>query len=210
MISVAIVEDNAPLRHQYAEILDRAPGFRCAGSYPDAESALSEIGRGLPTPDVILMDIGLPGMSGVDCAKRLKRAAPAVNIVMLTVYDDSELIFRALENGASGFLLKRTAPADLLSAIDDVHRGGAPMSPHVARLVVRSFRRTPVSNDASENLTPREEQVLRLVSRGLINKEIADELGITVETVRQHLKNIYTKLHVRSRTEAAMKFHGHG
>lgn len=210
MISVAIIEDNAPLRRQYAEILEKAPGFLCAGTYPDAESALAALGGTSAGPDVVLMDIMLPGMSGVECAARLKRLRPEVNIVMLTVYDDSDLIFRALENGASGFLLKRTSPADLLLAIEEVHGGGAPMSTHVARLVVRSFRRGQASADASENLTPREEQVLHHVSRGLINKEIADELGVTVETIRQHLKNIYTKLHVRSRTEAAMKFHGHG
>jgi DNA-binding NarL/FixJ family response regulator len=210
MISVAIVEDNDPLRHQYSAILEKAPGFRCMGAYADAESALTALCGTDSLPDVVLMDIMLPGISGVDCVARLKTALPAVNIVMLTVYDDSDLIFRALENGASGFLLKRTSPADLLRAIEEVHGGGAPMSTNVARLVVRSFRRGRASTDASENLTPREEQVLQLVSRGLINKEIADQLGVTVETVRQHLKNIYTKLHVRSRTEAAMKFHGHG
>ena len=209
MISVAIIEDNDPLRRQYAEILEKAPGFHCAGTYPDAESALAALASASGGPDVVLMDIMLPGMSGVECVARLKRLRPEVNIVMLTVYDDSDLIFRALENGASGFLLKRTSPTDLLRAIEEVHGGGAPMSTHVARLVVRSFRRGQASADTSENLTPREEQVLHHVSRGLINKEIADELGVTVETIRQHLKNIYTKLHVRSRTEAAMKFHGH-
>ena len=207
MISVALIEDNAPLRQQYSRIIDKAPGFRCSGAWPDAESALANLPGNLT--DVVLMDINLPGMSGVECVARLKQLLPGVNIIMFTVYDDSDLIFRALENGASGFLLKRTAPVDLLRSIEEVNTGGAPMTSHVARLVVQSFGRHKSSREAPENLTQREEEVVCLVSQGLINKEIADQLDITVETFRQHLKNIYIKLHVRSRTEAAMKFHGH-
>ncbi len=203
-IGVAIVEDNAALRRQFAQLLADAPGFRCAGAYPNAEAALAGIAA--EPPEVVLMDIQLPGMSGVDCVARLKKSLPEINVVMLTVYDDSELIFRALENGASGYLLKRTPPAELLRSIRDVREGGAPMSGHIARLVVQSFQRRGPSPHAAENLTPREEEVLRLVSQGFINKEIAHDLGIGLETVRQHLKNIYAKLHVRSRTEAAMKY----
>jgi DNA-binding NarL/FixJ family response regulator len=203
-IRVAIIEDNAALRNQYAQLLADAPGFTCCAAYGDAESALAGIAAA--APDVVLMDIQLPRMSGVECAARVKALLPGANIVMLTAYDDSDLIFRALENGASGYLLKRTPPAELLHAIEDVRSGGAPMSSHIARMVVQSFRRRGASPQPSENLTAREDEVLRLVAKGMVNKEIADQLGVSLETVRGHLKNIYTKLHVRSRTEAAMKY----
>lgn len=203
-IRVALIEDKATLRTQYAELLNRTPGFTCCGTFSDAESALSGIAAAVP--DVVLLDIQLPGMSGVECAGRLKSLLPAVNLVMLTAYDDSDLIFRALENGAGGYLLKRTPPAELLRAIEDVMQGGAPMSSHIARMVVQSFQRRGTSPSPAENLTARENDVLRLVAKGMVNKEIADELGVSLETVRGHLKNIYTKLHVRSRTEAAMKY----
>lgn len=203
-IRVALVEDDARLRISLAEFISRSPGFVCTGSFPDAESALQGIVAA--APQVILVDIELPGMSGVDCVPRLRELLPDAGIVMLTVYDNSDNIFRSLENGASGYLLKRTRPDELLRSIQDVHNGGAPMNSHIARLVVQSFHRRGTSPRPAENLTPREEEVLRLVARGMINKEIAEELGITLETVRQHLKNTYAKLHVRSRTEAAMKY----
>jgi DNA-binding NarL/FixJ family response regulator len=203
-IRVAIIEDKATLRNQYAQLLAGAPGFDCCAAYSDAESALAGIAAA--APDVVLMDIQLPKMSGVECAARVKALLPGANIVMLTAYDDSDLIFRALENGASGYLLKRTPPAELLRAIEDVRSGGAPMSSHIARMVVQSFQRRGASPQAAENLTAREDEVLRLVAKGMVNKEIADQLGVSLETVRGHLKNIYTKLHVRSRTEAAMKY----
>ena len=202
-IRVALVEDNAPLRKQLAQLIGEAPGFECVGAFADAETALA----GLPaaTPEVVLMDIQLSKMSGVECVARLKDVLPDVKVVMLTAYDDSETIFQALENGASGYLLKRTPPAELLRSIQDVQNGGAPMNSHIARLVVQSFHRRGSSPRPAENLTAREEEVLRLVAQGFINKEIADSLGISLETVRQHLKNCYAKLHVRTRTEAAMK-----
>ena len=204
-ILVAIVEDNTKLRRQLESLIAGAPGFVCAGTFPDAETALA----GLPaiTPDVVLMDIQLPQMSGVECVARLMPLLPSVKVVMLTAYDDSDHIFQALQNGANGYLLKRTPPAELLRSIADVHSGGAPMNSHIARLVVQSFHRRGSSPRPSENLTPREDEVLRLVARGLVNKEIADELSISTETVRGYLKSIYTKLHVRSRTEAAMKYY---
>lgn len=203
-IRVAIVEDKPALRHSYAQLLEETPGFLCCGTFRDAETALADMGKA--SPDVVLMDIQLPKMSGVECAGKLKALLPSVNIVMLTAYDDSDLIFRALENGASGYLLKRTPPLELLRAIEDVQRGGAPMSSHIARMVVQSFQRRGSSSQEGENLTNREEEVLRLVAKGLVNKEIADQLGISLETVRGYLKNIYSKLHVRSRTHAAMKY----
>lgn len=202
-IRVALVEDNTRLRQQLAEFIGGSEGFVCAGAFPNAETAL----RGLPevSPEVVLMDIELPKMSGVECVARLREVLPDARVVMLTVYDNSEHIFRALENGASGYLLKRTPPAELLHSIRDVRDGGAPMNSHIARLVVQSFHRRGDSPRPAENLTPREEEILRLVAKGLINKEIADQLGIALETVRQHLKNCYAKLHVRTRTEAAMR-----
>lgn len=202
-IRVALVEDNTRLRRQLVQLIADAPGFVCTGDFADAETALA----GLPAaaPDVVLMDIQLSKMSGVECVARLKDTLPDVKVVMLTAYDDSDTIFQALENGASGYLLKRTPPDELLRSIQDVQNGGAPMNSHIARLVVQSFHRRGSSPRPAENLTAREEEVLRLVAQGYINKEIADTLGISLETVRQHLKNCYAKLHVRTRTEAAMK-----
>jgi DNA-binding NarL/FixJ family response regulator len=202
-IRVALVEDNTPLRRQLAQLVGEADGFECVAAFADAEAALA--GLAAAAPDVVLMDIQLSKMSGVECVARLKDKLPDVKVVMLTAYDDSDTIFQALENGASGYLLKRTPPADLLRSIQDVQNGGAPMNSHIARLVVQSFHRRGSSPRPAENLTAREEEVLRLVAQGYINKEIADSLGISLETVRQHLKNCYAKLHVRTRTEAAMK-----
>jgi len=202
-IRVALVEDNNAFRKQLAQLLGEASGFECVGAFPDAEGALAALPAA--APDVVLMDIQLSRMSGVECVARLKDRLPEVKVVMLTAYDDSDTIFQALENGASGYLLKRTPPADLLRSIEDVQNGGAPMNSHIARLVVQSFHRRGSSPRPAENLTAREEEVLRLVAQGYINKEIADSLGISLETVRQHLKNCYAKLHVRTRTEAAMK-----
>jgi len=201
-ISVAIVEDEARIRVQLAKLINEAPGFRCQGAFSSGEEALLEISR--HPADVVLMDINLPKMSGVECTFRLKKLLPKLQIVMLTVYDDSELIFKALEMGASGYLLKRTPAKEILNAVTDVHRGGAPMSSYIARQVVQSFAKR--ANPESPELSPREAEVLALVAKGYINKEIADQLGLRLETVRSYLKSIYDKLHVRSRTEAAMKF----
>jgi len=201
-ISVAIVEDETRVRTQLARIIAEAPGFTCQGTFGSAEQGLQEIPR--QPPDVVLMDINLPKMSGVECTFRLKKLVPQVQIVMLTVYDDREQIFKALEMGASGYLLKRTPPDEILKALAEVHRGGAPMSSYIARQVVQSFGKR--TNPAAPFLSPREAEVLALVAKGYINKEIADQLGVGLETVRSYLKSIYEKLHVRSRTEAAMKF----
>lgn len=205
-IRVALVEDNVKLRRQLEQFLNASPGFQCVAAFADAESAIADMAAA--APDVALMDIQLPKMSGVECVARLKDRMPDLKVVMLTAYDNSELIFEALQNGAVGYLLKRTPPAELLRSLEDVQNGGAPMNSHIARLVVQSFHRRGLSPRQAENLTPREEEVLRLVARGYINKEIGEQLGITLETVRQHLKNCYAKLHVRTRTEAAMKVFG--
>lgn len=202
--TIAIVEDEKRLRENLRAFIDETPGFACVGAWATGEDALREIPA--LRPSVVLMDINLPGMSGIDCIRRLVELVPGIHVVILTMYDDSDVIFRALESGAVGYLLKRTPLDELTVALRDLQDGGAPMSSSIARKVVQSFRSKGPSLHDSENLTAREEDVLRLVAGGLINKEIAEELGIGIETVRSHLKNIYDKLHVRSRTEAAMKF----
>lgn len=205
-IRVAIVEDDEQVRENLAGLVGEAKGFECAATFASGELALEALPR--RAFDVVLMDINLPGISGVECVRQLKALAPSTHVVMLTVYDDSDRIFQALQMGASGYLLKRSTAAEILHAIEDVHGGGAPMSSYIARKVVQSFRRQGPSDKPTENLSKRETDVLEYVSRGYTNKEIADALGLSAETVRGYLKTIYSKLHVRSRTEAAMKFRG--
>ena len=203
-ITVSIVEDNDQLRGTLARVINRAEGFQCLSQYANAEAAL----EALPAerPNVVLMDINLPGMNGVECVQRLKQAAPEILVVMLTVYEDTENIFNALAAGASGYLLKRTKSAELLEAIQEVIRGGSPMTTHIARKVVQSFQKAGASTQTTENLSPREQEVLDCLSQGLIYKEIADKLGISYETVHTYIRRIYEKLQVRTRTEAVAKF----
>jgi DNA-binding NarL/FixJ family response regulator len=203
-ITVSIVEDSDKFRGTMARLLDRAEGFSCLSQYPNAEEAL----QGLPKdrPHVVLMDINLPGMNGVECVRQLKRLLPEVQVIMLTVYEDTENIFNALTAGAMGYMLKRTSRDELLEAIREVHRGGSPMTTHIARKVVSSFQRTAASAAATENLSQREQEVLDLLSQGLIYKEIAEKLGISYETVHTYIRRIYEKLQVRTRTEAVAKF----
>ena len=203
---VAIVEDDRGLREQLVQILNSARDVRCLGAYASGEEALEQIPQ--RPPDIVLMDIKLPGMSGIDCVAQLKKALPALQIIMLTVYEDSERIFRALKAGADGYLVKSSPPETLLDAIEDVHRGGSPMSSHIARKVVRHFHLVGPSAKESENLSPREHEVLNLLSSGYLYKEISDQLGIGIETVRTYVKNICEKMHVRNRLEAVAK-HGH-
>lgn len=204
---VALVEDQEELCRSWVQIIETFPGFECVCTCASAEEAV----RVIPTvrPDVILMDIRLPRMSGIDCTSQLKVLLPATPIVILTVLDDDGLIFRALEAGADGYLLKRSKPADLRAALLDVLDGGAPMSSAIARRVVRSFRRPPANPRNEAHLSMREIELLGLLSRGLSNKEIAEEMRLSVETVRSYLKSIYEKLHVRCRTEAVIRFHAH-
>lgn len=201
--SVIVVEDDSGLREQLVKILNSAPGIHCVGACPSAEDAL----RLIPAkkPDVVLMDIRLPGMSGIDCVAELKQVLPALQIIMLTVYEDSESIFRALKAGAAGYLVKSSPPAKLLEAIVDVSKGGAPMSSPIARKVVQHFHHSGPTRGGEEGLTPREVEVLELLSGGYIYKEIGEQLGISPETVRTHVKNICEKMHVRSRLEAVGK-----
>jgi DNA-binding NarL/FixJ family response regulator len=201
---VALVEDKPDVRASWERLINSFTDFRCVRVCGSAEEALRE----LPplNPDVILMDIFLPRMSGVECTARIKAVLPKTQVVMLTAVDDDEMVFLALEAGADGYLLKRTKPADLRAALLDVRKGGAPMSSEVARRVVESFRQRARNRDESIHLTTREEEVLVALSRGYSNKEIAERLHLSVDTVRTHLKHIYEKLHVRSRAEAVARY----
>jgi len=205
-ISVSIVEDDAPVRASLARLIDSSSGCRCASRHGSAEKALQEI----PTvkPDVVLMDINLPGINGVECVRRLKPQLPATQIIMLTVYQNTENIFDALAAGATGYLLKQTLPDELLAAIQEVHAGGSPMSSHIARKIVQSFQQAPPSSPEMQSLTPRETQVLDLLAKGFLYKEIAEATKVTYATVHTHIRHIYEKLHVRSRTEAAARHLG--
>ncbi len=204
MISVSIVDDEKRLCQSIATFLNDSPGFRCVSIYGSAEAAL----RHLPDdrPDVVLMDINMAGMNGIECVRRLKVLTPQLQIVMLTVYEDTEQIFKALAAGATGYLLKRHEPDELLQAIRDVHAGGSPMSNSIARKVVASFQKAGQAGGKQNLLTSREQAVLDYLAQGLAYKQIADELGISINTIRTHLRHIYEKLHVQSRTEAVAKY----
>ena len=205
-ITISIVEDNAGTRENLVALLNGEPGLRCLNAYPSGEDAV----RGIPhaMPEVVLVDIKLPRMSGVMCVGKLKIMFPQLYFLMLTTYEETDLIFDSLRAGASGYLLKEMPHDELVQAIKDVHAGGAPMSMQIARKVVHHFHQIkhPVSD--VEKLTPREQEILALLSKGRLYKEIADQLGITHGTVRTHLEHIYQKLHVQSRTEAVLKYLG--
>ncbi len=205
-VTLAIVEDNAEFRESMVRMLNDAPGFRCSQTYDSAESALEGIPKA--PPDVVLMDINLPGMSGVECVRKLHAQIPALRVIMLTVYDDTENIYAALKAGASGYILKRTSPAKLLEAIQDVVDGGAPMSSAIARKVVQSFQEMQSREDKVESLSAREQEVLDMLAKGFLYKEIADKLQIGLGTVRTYVRRIYEKLHVQSRTQAVIKYLG--
>ena len=202
--TVSIVEDNEQLRGTLARVLNRAEGFRCLSHYGTAEDALKAFPQ--ERPEVVLMDINLPGMNGVECVRQLKQVLPQTQIVMLTVYEDTENIFNALAAGAAGYLLKRTKTEELLEAIREVRRGGSPMTTHIARKVTQSFQKAGPSAQPTENLSEREQQVLDCLSHGFLYKEIAEKLGISYETVHTYIRRIYEKLQVRTRTEAVAKF----
>ena len=202
-ITVSIVEDNDKLRGTLARVLNRAEGFRCVSQYASAEDALKDLPN--VKPEVVLMDINLPGMNGVECVRQLKPLLPQTQVMMLTVYEDTENIFNALAAGANGYMLKRTSTKELIEAIHEVKRGGSPMTMHIARKVVQSFQKSAPAQ-STENLSEREQQVLDLLSQGLIYKEISDKLGIGYETVHTYIRRVYEKLQVRTRTEAVAKF----
>ncbi len=202
-ISVVIVEDDPDIRQSFETIVGTAPGFQCLQAYVNAEDAVA----GIPAlqPDVVIMDIHLPGMTGIEAVQLLKAQMPSLQIAMCTVYEDDEHIFNALKAGANGYLLKRTSPDKFLEALHDLHRGGSPMSGEIARRVVTSFQRKATPAPELAMLTPREKEILDLLAKGYLYKEIASELFISIETVKRHIHNIYEKLHVQTRTEALNK-----
>jgi DNA-binding NarL/FixJ family response regulator len=207
MTRIAIVEDNKVIRESLAAYVHTDPDLQCVCTCGTAEEALEVLPR--QRPEVVLMDIQLPQLSGIECAARLKQLLPEVRIIMVTVYGDPEMIFKALRAGACGYLLKRCTPEELITAVREVQQGGAPMSREIARKVITHFQALPPAPDPAsevENLSPREREILELLTQGFSDKEIADRLGVKHGTVRWHLQHVYEKLHVRSRTEAALKF----
>ena len=204
MTKIAIVEDNRTIRESLVEFVQSDPENRCVCTCASSEEALKVIPK--HAPEIVLMDVQLPNMSGIECCAQLKQLLPSVQIIMVTVYEDTERIFKALRAGACGYLLKRCSPEELLVAIREVQQGGAPMSREIARKVIFSFQEPLASAAEVEDLSPREREILELLAGGLPNKEIASRMGVTDGTVRWHLRHIYHKLHVRSRTEAALKF----
>jgi DNA-binding NarL/FixJ family response regulator len=203
-ITVSIVEDNKGTREVLQSLLAEASGIQCKAAYATGEDAVRDLPR--DPPDVALVDINLPGMDGIQCVIKLRAALPKLRVLMLTRYEESDMIFNALRAGASGYLLKKTIPVELAPAIEQVHSGGAPMSMQIARQVVHFFHRSPETTSEVETLTAREQEILVQLSKGFLYKEIADSLGISLDTVRVHVKHIYEKLHVRSRTEATLKY----
>jgi DNA-binding NarL/FixJ family response regulator len=202
-IAVSIVEDDAKVRESLARLINSSPGYRCVSEHASGEEALREIPA--VKPDVTLMDINLTGINGVECVRRLKPVFPQTQVIMLTVYQNTEHIFNALAAGATGYLLKQTPPTELLSAIRNVHDGGSPMSSHIARKIVQSFQQPAPAAVEGDTLSPREAQVLELLAKGFLYKEIADSMKVSYATVHTHIRHIYEKLQVRSRTEAVAK-----
>lgn len=201
---VAIVEDNARFRTELGALIESAKDMELAGSVGSAEDAIAKVPA--LAPHVVVMDINLPGASGIECTAKLRELLPDVQILMLTVYEDTDSIFRALQAGATGYLLKRAHPRDILKGIREVKEGGAPMSSHIARKVVESFSRPPVAPDPElESLTPREREILDLLAEGFLYKEIADRLGVSYSTVQTHVERIYRKLQVHSRSQAVAR-----
>jgi DNA-binding NarL/FixJ family response regulator len=205
-IRVCIVEDNDDMRESVAQVLNQTPGVQCMNTYASAEAAV----RDLPAqrPDVALVDINLPGMNGIECVSRLKARLPRLQVLMLTRYEQSDMIFDSIRAGASGYLLKHTPADELIRAVEQVHAGGAPMTMQIARKVISHFQQIKKPASDVEKLTPREQEVLTLLAKGYLYKEIANNLGISINTLRNHLRTIYDKLHVHSRTEATVKYLG--
>lgn len=202
--TVVVVEDDIRLQQHLIKIFDNPEDITCLCAVSSAEEALEKIPA--YRPDVVLMDINLPGISGIDCIRDLKRKIPRLEVVMLTAYEEEDNIFRALKEGASGYLLKSSTPEDIYNAIRDVYSGGAPFSSHIARKVAQYFRVEKNIEDENEKLTAREKDVLKLLASGYIYKEVADQLDISLETVRTYVKRICLKLHVRSKVEAIIKY----
>lgn len=203
-VNIVIVEDQPRVSESLTELINRSPGLRVICTYPDGETAVAKIPQ--LKPDVVLMDIGLPGMSGIECVRQLKAAMPALTVIMLTVYDEGEYLFNSLKAGASGYLLKRTTGDKLVEAINEARLGGVPLTRQMANQVAHYFQQMGTANNEMDTLSKRERETLALLADGFRYKEIADRLGIGNETVREYVRNTYRKLHVTSRTEAVVKF----
>lgn len=205
MPEIAIVEDNHTIRAALVELVNSIPGCHCIADFDTGEEALKSIPR--LKPDLVMMDIHLPNLSGIECTLQLKESLPELAVLILTVYEDEDKIFQALQAGASGYILKRSHPNDIVRALHEMLAGGAPMTPTIARKVVDSLSRAArTRRSPEESLSRRETEVLESLTKGSSNKEIAEELNITVDTIRWHLKQIYHKFHVHGRTEAAIKY----
>lgn len=205
-ISLAIVEDLAEVREGLKQFISLNPEFTILGTYQTAEDALRHIPQ--LNPDIVIMDINLPGMNGIDCIRQIKKRTTRTQFMMFTVYENDEKVFEALKAGASGYLLKNTGLFQLIEALKDLHNGGSPMSANIARKLVSLFREEHIDSEPATGLSRRENEILQLLSKGLLYKEIADQLTISVGTVRQHIHRIYEKLHVQNRTEALNKAFG--
>ena len=203
-IKVVVVEDDESIRQILCDLLRAEPGFECLGDFESTEAALPELPR--LAPAVALVDINLPGLNGIECVRRLKPQMPETQFMMLTVYDDSTHIFDALAAGATGYLLKRTARETLLQSVREIHGGGSPMSGDIARKVVQSLQQARPTTPAADGLSPREDEVLGLLARGYLYKEIADKLGVSMPTVKTYIRRIYEKLHVHSRAQAVARY----
>ncbi|GGE39027.1 LuxR family two component transcriptional regulator [Pedobacter psychrotolerans] len=206
LITIAIVEDNASIREMLQSIIAMEESYLCTGMFGNGEDAL----KGIPElqPDVVLMDIGLPGINGIDCIKQLKPTCPRTEFLICTIYDEDEKVYQALEYGASSYILKSSKPEFLLQSILEVHNGGSPMSPDIARKLVQRFRQKENKNAAALTITPREKEILELLSQGLFYKEASDQLGISINTLKRHIYNMYQKLQVDNKTEAINKVFG--
>lgn len=203
-IKVSIIEDDDWIRDDLATEIQRTEGFTCVQTFGNAETALAQIGR--TAVDVVLVDINLPRMNGIECVRKLKQLLPSLQILMLTVYEDSDKIFDSLLAGASGYLLKRTPKSEIIKAIANVHQGNSPMTGHIARKVVQYFHQRGADDQEIGKLSKREHEVLDRLAAGISYKEIADVLALSIDTVRMHIKSIYGKLHVHSRGEAVAKY----
>jgi DNA-binding NarL/FixJ family response regulator len=205
MISIGIIEDDEDLRETLKNLIESTEGFTCQGVFADAERGLAFFT--VNPADIVLMDIQLPGMDGIECVRRLKSIHPGMQFIMCTVFQNDEKVFNALKAGATGYLLKTDEPGQIIDAIRELHAGGSPMTPQIARRVIESFKK-PAINEDIHLLTRRETEILGLLKNGLRYKEIADRLFVSTETVRKHINNIYQKLHVQSRTEALNRIYG--
>jgi DNA-binding NarL/FixJ family response regulator len=205
-ITVSIVEDNKGTREQLIKLFNNAPSMRCVNAYSNGEDAIAGIGK--DTPDVALVDINLPRMSGIEVVAAIKQKCPSMQVLMLTTYEETEMIFDSLRSGANGYLLKNMSAAELVQAVQDVRAGGAPMSMQIARKVVSHFHHMRTGSSEMSELSPRENEILKLLAEGFLYKEIAEKLNITMSTVRTHIHSVYEKLHVQTRTEAVVKYLG--